>query len=241
LYLGPFLSDWGADPSSLDLNNFTLSRQRRGDGANILSDSFRDAWLPAFGGLLRARFYAHAVRRPSRVPFGRYLIMAALPRARFLFLLRDGRDVVDSELAASHSGSWVTKEFPGLQDLPPGNRLSIVTNSAYKWLWRTEVVQEAFAEHPGPKYLVRYEDLLQNPNNELRSLFDWLDLEVSARELDEWIRKQSFDEIPAELRGPDKFFRAAAPGLWRTNLTAEENTTVASIIGDKLRELGYPE
>jgi hypothetical protein len=250
-YLGPILSDYGADPSSLDLHNFTLSRRLRDDRSNIFSNDFRDVWLPAFSRMLRARFYAHAVRYPSRVRFSRKvivikepngsqsadLIMAALPRARLLFLLRDGRDVVDSELAASLS-DWMIKAF-GLRRVSPRDRLSFVTNSAYKWLWRTEVVQRVFAEHQGPKYLVRYEDLLHDPFNELRPLFAWLGLEVSERELNEWIRRKSFGALPAELRGPDKFFRAAAPGLWRTNLTAEENAAVDAVIGRKLHELGY--
>jgi len=252
-YLGPILSDLGADPSSLDLDNFSLSRLRRDDPANIFSNGFRDVWLPALGRLLRARFYAHAVRCPSRAPLSRTLIvikepngsesadliMAALPRARLLFLLRDGRDVVDSELAANLSDGWVTKEFPGLRGISPRDRLSFVTKSAYKWLWRTEVVQQAFAEHHGPKYLARYEDLLRDPYSELRSLFDWLGLDVSEHELNEWIRHKSFDELPEEVRGPNKFFRAAAPGLWRKNLTAEEKAAVDAVVGPKLRELGY--
>jgi hypothetical protein len=252
-YLGVCTSDLGADPASLDLNNFTLRRLRRGDRSNMFSNDFRDVWLPAVGRLLRTRFYVHAIRCPSRVPLSRTLIaikepngsqsadliMAALPRARLLFLLRDGRDVVDSELAASLKDGWVTKEFPGAPTVSPDDRLAWVTNSAYKWLWRTEVVQRAFAEHQGPKYLVRYEDILHDPFSELRSVFAWLGLEVSEHELNEWIRRNSFGELPAEVRGPDKFFRAAAPGLWRTNLTAEENAAVDTVIGRKLHELGY--
>jgi Sulfotransferase family len=252
-YLGVCTSDLGADPSSLDLDNFTLSRLRRSDRSNMFSNDFRDVWVPGLGRLLRARFYIHAVRSPSRVRFSRTLIaikepsgsqsadliMAALPRARLLFLLRDGRDVVDSELAANLHGGWAIEEFPGARAVSPRDRLNFVTNSAYKWLWRTEVVQHAFADHNGPKYLVRYEDLLRDPHCELTSLFDWLGLDVADHELNEWIRSKSFDELPAESRGPDKFFRAGAPGLWRTNLTAGEIAVVDAIIGRKLQELGY--
>ena len=83
--------------------------------------------------------------------------MAAMPRSRLLFLLRDGRDVVDSDLAANKQGSWIGREFPGARGISPAERLDFVVQSAHKWLWRTEVVQAAFAAHPGPKQMVRYE------------------------------------------------------------------------------------
>ncbi len=167
------------------------------------------------------------------------LIIAALPRARLLFLLRDGRDVVDSELAGSLDDGWVTKEFPGARVVSSRDRLSFATNSAYKWLWRTEVVQRVFAEHPGPKHFLRYEDLLRDPHGELRSLFSRLELDVDDQQLADWIHRHSFDALPSTGRGPREFFRAAQPGLWRESLTSEEQTAIAEIHGPKLRELGY--
>src|SRR6266511_2246593 len=253
-YLGPFLSDFpGAIASDLDASNFTLSRIRRDDRAHIFSAEFSDVWIPLLGKLLRGRYLAHAVRYPARVPLSRTLvvvkepngsqsadlIMAALPRARLLFLLRDGRDVVDSELAANIEGSWVTKEFPGFAGIAKEDRLAFVVQSAHKWLWRTEVVQETSEAHHGPKYLVRYEDLSRDPKNELRSLFEWLEITPNAHELTGWIQRHAFDQVSEAQRGPTEFFRAAQPGLWRDSLTAEEQLAVEQIIGAKLRELGY--
>jgi hypothetical protein len=45
--------------------------------------------------------------------------------------------------------------------------------------------------------------------------------------------------VPAERRGSLEFFRAASPGLWRENLTAEEQGAMEDVIGPKLREIGY--
>lgn len=118
------------------------------------------------------------------------------------------------------------------------DRLAFVTQSALKW--RTEVVEAAFAAHPGPKIAVRYEDLRADPETHLRRLFEWLGLELDQALLAELVERRVFERIPAAHRGPDRFFRAASPGGWRQNLPAGEQAALAEVIGPKLRELGYP-
>ena len=177
LYLGPFLCDLpGGDASRLDDLTFTLRRVQRDHAPAFFAEEFSYVWMPGLARLMLERFYEHglrdpvAARSPQRLiaikePNGSQsadVLMRATPRAKLLFLLRDGRDVVDSELAANLEGSWVTREFPGLRGVTEFERLPFVVQSAYKWLWRTEVVQEAFRHHSGPKYLLRYEDLVVN-------------------------------------------------------------------------------
>lgn len=97
----------------------------------------------------------------------------------------------------------------------------------------------AFAEHQGPKYLLRYEDLLREPHGELRPVFDWLELDVDDQHVAEWVDRHSFEALPPSARGPRAFFRAAQPGLWRENLSSGEQAAIGEILGSKLRELGY--
>ena len=254
-FLGPIVSDLpGVDPEGLRTGDFTLRRLQREKRSQFFSDEFRDAWLPGLGRLIRERLYAEAARYPPRAPLSRSLVavkepngsqsadvlMEALPRSRMVFLLRDGRDVVDSELAASRAGSWVVGEGSGaFRGVPDSGRLDYVVGSAHKWLWRTEVTQAAFEVHDGPKHLVRYEDLRREPQAHMRALLDWLGLPMSDDELSALVERHAFERLPAEDTGPLKFRRAARPGLWRENLTAEEQTAVERIIGPKLRELGY--
>lgn len=252
-YLGPFLSDLpGISADQLDSSNFTLRRVKRDHVPHFFADEFSDLWTRLLGRLMRGRFYGQAVRFPASGPLSRTLvvvkepngsqsadvILRALPRSRLLFLLRDGRDVVDSELAAHQPGSWVSREFPGVRGIREQDRLEFVTRSAHKWLWRTEVVQEAFAAHAGPKLLVRYEEMLHDPFVCVASIFDWLDLEISEPQLGRLIKRNAFEELP-HARGEREFFRAAKPGLWRRNLTPEEKGAVERVLGAKLRELGY--
>jgi hypothetical protein len=117
--------------------------------------------------------------------------------------------------------------------------LDFVVQSAHKWLWRTEVVQAAFAEHTGPKHLLRYEDLLEDPVSRLGELFTWLGLETNAEQLTALVARHAFEGLAEDDRGPQRFYRAATPGMWRSNLTDQEQAAVHSVIGAKLGELGY--
>jgi hypothetical protein len=253
-YLGPIISEsTNVNPDDLDLSNFTLLRAERDKPESFFSSEFTEAWTPALGELILKRLLAQTLRYPSEVPPSRTIVaikepngsqsadvlMSALPRARLLFLLRDGRDVVDSELAANMEGAWLSTSIPGVSGIAEDKRVEFVRRSAYKWLWRTEVVQEAFRAHAGPKYLIRYEELLKDPTIQMKSLFEWVGLKTDDAQLATWIERRSFERIPAEARGPHGFFRAASPGMWRESLTAEEQAVVEAIIGPKVRELGY--
>jgi hypothetical protein len=253
-YLGPFLGDQpGMDPEALDLSNFTLRRLQRDVSPQFFAEEFRDVWQRDLGAMIRNRLHAHALRHPARAARRRSVvivkepngsqsadvIMGALPRSRLLFLLRDGRDVVDSELAGARPGSWASRQFPGLVGIADSGRLDFARRSALKWLWRTEVTEAAFAAHPGPKHLLRYEDLRADPLPRVRAVLDWLGLALADADLERTVARHSFEEIPAELRGDDQFARSASPGAWREGLSEEERAEVERLIGPKLRALGY--
>ncbi len=251
-YLSPFVSDLpGTDARAMDVSTFTWRRVQATEDAQFFAEEFADVWLRGLARLTRERFYAHVARKARGPgPRRRYVvikepngsqsadvIMRALPRAKLLFLLRDGRDVVDSELAANLPGAWVSQEFPGLRGIDEEDRLGFVVQSAQKWLWRTEIVQEAIARHPGPTVVVRYEELLQAPAPGLRRILDWLGLAVGDSELTTWIERNDFERMPRI--GPGEFWRSASPGAWRENLRPEERDAVQELLGPKLRELGY--
>ena len=63
----------------------------------------------------------------------------------------------------------------------------------------------------------------------------WLGLGRSSEEIAEVTEALAFERIDAADRGRGQF----APGLWRRNLSPEEQGVVAGIIGAKLDELGY--
>jgi hypothetical protein len=251
-YLGPFMADLpGADPSEVDVTTFTLRHISRGNGNHFFAEAFRDVWQPGLRALMLDRFGAQA-KQQAKVPLKDVLVvikepngsqsadllMQTLPESRMLFLLRDGRDVVDSELAANSPGAWVAAEFPGLRGLDDSERLRFARLAAYKWLWRTQVVQAAFSAHKGPKLLVRYEDLRRDPATYYRQVIDWLGLEDRGH-VDAALAEHAFENIPVAQRGPESFFRSAKPGAWSDNLTPAEQAVVEDVIGSELEKIGY--
>lgn len=220
----------------------------------FFSDRYEHSWRPLLRSLIVERLGTQAmdmarvagVRDPVTVvkePNGSQvadLILATLPSSRLIFLLRDGRDVVDSALDGATSGSWATERYGGGLDTGIEDRVRFVEDRSHKWVLRTEAVQRAYSRLPPEgRRMLRYERLRADPAAELRELLGWLDLEVAEQELQSAVARLAFEAVPEEQRGPGRFHRAASPGRWRESLTTAEQRVAQEIMGPKLSELGY--
>jgi Sulfotransferase family len=167
--------------------------------------------------------------------------LSLLPRSRMLFLLRDGRDVLDSLTdALLGRDSWWRRSQQGIANKVTQQRLAFLRQHANLWLERTNSVQRAFRALPEEqRLLVRYEELLNDTPAGLSRVFRWLRLNADAQEVARIVARHAFDAIPDQEKGPGKMARAASPGLWRERFTAEEQQLLEEVMGDKLRELGY--
>jgi hypothetical protein len=165
--------------------------------------------------------------------------MRVLPRSHLLFLLRDGRDVVDSVLDAYRPGSWLDEAFGVAQNLVGPARDKLIEREAQRWVARTEIVWRAYEQHPpARRLLVRYEDLLADTPKELLSIYSWLRL-TPPGDLGARVEARAFSTLPDTARGPGKVHRAATPGLWRENLTPDEQDRCEKVMGPMLRTMGY--
>lgn len=251
-HLSPFLSyEPGYHAEDLDLGTFTFRRVLEGDSDKFFAAQYADVWLPGLRRLINDRFLAHLEREVGataarealllvKEPNGSQsadVIMRAQPTAQLLFLLRDGRDVVDSELSSFLVGGWQEQSFDHMRGVEDAERLEFVIRSAYHWLWRTEVVETAFAEHRGPKHMVRYEDLLREPERHMRELFEWLGVSGDAVDVANVVDEFAFERLP--YRGAEAQNRFGKAGVWRDNLRRDEQDAVQDILLPKLRELGY--
>jgi hypothetical protein len=217
----------------------------------FFSPKYEDAWHPEVRRMMLVRFHRLVERAAERYDVksplvllketsGAHaapLVMSMLPRSRLVFLVRDGRDVVDSHIAASQPGGWL----PQRGWATPEERREFVRRCARTWVGDMASIERAFEAHPPElRKMLRYEDLLAAPASSLGSLVEWLGLHRSERWLERTVDANAFDSIAPELKGPKKFFRSATPGAWRMNMTDEEAATLESLMGGKLRELGYP-
>jgi hypothetical protein len=244
----PISLAWATAEPPPDLT--TLDRVKHDKDSYFFSDRYRSAWEPALRSLVAARFAAQArAEAPEGCPDplvvvkepGSHvadLIVSLFPGSRVVFLLRDGRDVVDSWLAAYREGSWALDE--GAFPVTEAGRVALVRWQSAVWTYRTAVVRRVYAHHDSSRrVLVRYEDLVADPGRELARVCGCLGLEVGAARLAEVAEAHAFEAVPVADRGEGKEIRSATPGGWRTNLTAAERDVMHELMGPTLVELGY--
>jgi hypothetical protein len=166
------------------------------------------------------------------------LLMSLFPRSRMIFLLRDGRDVVDSWLDAHRPGAWALDE--GAYPVAHEGREALIRWQASVWSYRTGVVLRAYrAHHREGRVLVRYEDLLRNPAGELERVCGRFGVSVADARLREIAQAHDYDRVPSEEKGTSKEIRAAEPGAWQRHMTAAEQRAMYEVMGERLVEVGY--
>ena len=230
----------------------TLADFKRKKRDYLFSDRYRDTWVPQLRDLISARFEAQAaqdiaaaggidqpivvVKEPGS--HAADTIMDVFPQSSLIFLLRDGRDVVDSWLDAYKDGSWATDE--GAYPLDDTGRPALIRWQSSVWLHRTEVVQETYARiEPKRRVLIRYEEMRADPVAALERICAMLGIEASREQLDEIAGTHSFSSVPKADKGAGREIRRAEPGGWTDHMTRQEIIEMHDILADKLDELGY--
>lgn len=210
------------------------------------SDAYRDGWEPLVRDFILDRLGLQA--RDSRrlvikEPGGSHmadLILSLLPQSRLVFLLRDGRDVVDSWLDAYKPGAWGAED--GAFPVSGEGRIPFIRWQADVWRYRTEAVERAYDAHdPERRLLVRYEDLLADPERELARIHEVIGVDSTPDEVHDAVERFAYANVPAAERGSGHHVRNARPGGWRENLSAQEQRAMLDVLGAKVRELGYPD
>jgi Sulfotransferase family len=230
----------------------TLADFKRKKRDYLFSDRFRDTWMPQLRDLISVRFAAQAAQdiaaaggidRPIVVvkepgSHAADTIMDLFPHSSLIFLLRDGRDVVDSWLDAYRDGSWATDE--GAYPLDDTGRSALIRWQASVWLHRTEVVQETYARtDPDRRVLIRYEEMRADPGAALRKICATLGIEASGESIDGIAAANEFSRVPESHKGAGREIRRAEPGGWATHMSREEILEMHEILAEKLDELGY--
>lgn len=236
---------WAASSERPEL--VRLDEVKREKEGYFFSERYAHAWRPLLRELIAGRFAAQAaeagegrgpvvVKEPGSQ--AAELLLSLLPRSRLVFLLRDGRDVVDSWLAAYQDGSWAQDE--GAFPLAEHGREAFVRWQSSVWAYRTEAVGRAFAAHdPDRRVLVRYEDLLADTPGELARICEAADVACSAERLCGIAAEYDFQALPERHKGPVHAVRAAQPGSWRERMTAAEARAMGEEMGETLARFGY--
>lgn len=155
-----------------------------------------------------------------------------LPKARFLHIIRDGRDTALSMVSAQRK---------------LGFGASTVTGAARAW--KTFVLAARKASAFGPDYLeVRYEDLLARGVEAYAEVLEFCRLPAKRAWIGETLAANSFEKMrdrqasaDVRVKAPQAHYRLGEPGGWRAEFGIRERIDFDKNAGDLLCELGYAE
>jgi len=178
------------------------------------------------------------LKEPS-VASGADLISECLPNSKFIILLRDSRDIIDSIIDAKKPSGFMTK----MRDDPPISkdyRMKFIETRSKLWLKLIENLMNVYEKHSKNfRIIVKYEDLLKDTFGELKKIYKFLEIDISENKLKEIIEKYSFKNIPEKDKGVGKSARSATPGKWEEHFSDEEKELMQKIMGVTLKKIGY--
>jgi Sulfotransferase family len=247
-FVGPHLVPLGQE---VEDGEYWMSGPRADDPSYLFARPYMPTLLPQLRKLVLEgigaqleRFapdgYRQVVVKEPNGSHASDTIFSLLPNARLLFLLRDGRDVLDSlaDALREEDSWWVTGRTNRRVDRD--SIRNFVLRHSHAWLTRTNATQRAFDRlEPDNRLLVRYERLLEDTKGEVTRIAAWAGMETNPGRIQEVVEGHRFDATPAENRGPGKAVRRAQPGGWRERFTGEEIALMHEIMGERLNDLGY--
>jgi hypothetical protein len=238
---------WAAcdDPPELS----TLLDVKAAESGYFFAERHREAWWEPLRQLITARFEAEAaeagVEDPARAaafvvkepgshvaPF----LAELFPASKVIFLLRDGRDVVDSWLDAYSDGSWAIPG--GAFPVNEGGRIPLIKWLSEVWAYRCRAVTQAYDSRPdSDRIQIRYEELRSETEACMERVCTMVGIDVSR--VPEVVEAHRFEKLPRAKRGRRSFTRQARPGGWRDSLNAAEQRAMHAAMGGALVEFGY--
>lgn len=209
-----FVKEWKGEPPALD--QFVLALPDRTPA------SFLNSLYSAYAGQYGAE------RWGDKTPiYASYidLIHDIFPKAQFLHIIRDGRDAALSMLDKYEHDEFHVDIF----------------FAARNWVRRICSAQSAGSRiGPSLYYELRYENLIDDPEGELRAICSFLGESYEPGMIE--YHRVARERIPAEshffsnVRNPLSRRRI---GRWQQEMPAEDQRLVQRVAGKLLAELGY--
>jgi hypothetical protein len=159
---------------------------------------------------------------------------ALWPEAKFVHIIRDGRDVCLSVMSWKKAGRTAGR-YATWEEYP-------VSTTALWWERKVRQGREGGGSLPGVLYYeIRYEDLINHPERECTRLCEFLGLPYDEA-MPRFHEGKTRADLPDPKRTPKTAWLPVTSGLrdWRTEMPAGDVERFEAAAGELLGELGYP-
>lgn len=173
----------------------------------------------------------------------------AMPGARFVFLLRHPGGQVASTLRGYRQGKFASLPFTKDLLLTPGagrygltqesvERMPDAAQLAWHWATMNEVTLDSLAGHDNVRVVV-YEDICEEPTSLMRDLFAFTSLGWHPQ-------TEAFIRSSTAVTGDGRYYGVfqnplASAYKWRSELTDEEQKTIADVVRQTSLAKYWPE
>jgi len=149
-------------------------------------------------------------------------IRKTFPQARYLHLVRDGRDVISS-MVKRHGEAYLDEA------------IFRWNNSIHRiHTFQKKIKLENFIE-------IRYEDLVQRPQDTLTRVARFINIDYSQEMLEFWKAPSTIEHKYHDFhKNLEKPVFTSSIGAWKERLTPDQQQYIASKISRYLQETGYP-
>jgi uncharacterized protein (DUF924 family) len=162
-----------------------------------------------------------------------------------IYIIRNPLDVVLS--ARHHFGLSIDNTIRMMAEANASSEMSRSLVPEIYSSWSHNV--KSWTAHPSPQLLVlRYEDMLEKPQETFGNVARFLGLDPPPERLERAIRNSSFDSLKAleaekgfreRSKHSESFFRKGQAGQWREELTEEQVRRIVSDHRAQMQRFGY--
>jgi len=219
----------------------------RGRTSYFFCDEYKENWKFFVRKLILNRIYAQfqdlskmiIIKEPNG-SMGSDIISECLSNSKIILLLRDGRDVLHSQVAALSKDGYAAKASKTWEPLEGKRRFNHIKLASHEWVKIVDIFMKAYQSHPKEnKIQIRYEELRQNTFDELKKIFDFLNSDIDDSRLRKIVELITFENLPEKKKGLGTTRQFAKVGIWKEKFSDEEKKVIEHIMGNTLRDLGY--
>lgn len=166
------------------------------------------------------------------------LLSRLFPEAKFIHVVRDGRDVITSTCHHAYRAGQ-----RAVIDKTRPEYFRFTAQCAKVWVKTVTTAHNFGLKNPDRYLMVKYEDMHKDPELVLTSIFQFLGVSTEVDTIKNCIQKNEFKALSG---GRDKgeenknsYFRSGEPGNWKKFLTKTALQGVYNQAGKLLKQLGY--